>query len=183
MMPIGFTLFDTAIGTCGIAWSDKGVTALQLPEGDTARTRARLVRRRPGAVESAPSPSAAKAIAGATALLAGEARDLTGIPVDLDGVAEFDERVYTAARKIPPGRTLTYGAIAEELGDRLLAREVGAALGRNPVPLIIPCHRVLAAGNRPGGFSAPGGTATKLRLLRIEGAWPEEEPGLFDRAG
>jgi methylated-DNA-[protein]-cysteine S-methyltransferase len=103
-------------------------------------------------------------------LLAGESRDLTDIPLDFDDrVPEFHRRVYDVARTIKPGMTLTYGAIAARLGEPDAARAIGQALGRNPIPIIVPCHRVLAA-NGTGGFSAPGGTATKLRLLAIEGA-------------
>ena len=121
-----------------------------------------------------------RAIDGITALLRGEARDLTGVAIDNEGVPEFNARVYAIARTIPPGETLTYGEIAERLGDRTLAREVGTALGQNPCPLVMPCHRVLAAGGKTGGFSASGGVVTKLRLLSIEGAQPGG-PTLFDR--
>ena len=114
-----------------------------------------------------------------TALLRGEARDLTGVTIDNAGVPEFNTRVYAIARNIPPGATMTYGEIAERLGDKTLAREVGTALGQNPCPIIIPCHRVLAAGGKTGGFSASGGVVTKLRLLTIEGAQPGG-PTLFD---
>ena len=106
------------------------------------------------------------------ALLAGEPRDLTGITIDDDRIPEFNRRVYAIARTIPPGATMTYGEIAERLGDKSLAREVGRAMGENPTPIIMPCHRVLAAGGKRGGFSASGGVVTKLRLLTIEGAQP-----------
>lgn len=112
-------------------------------------------------------------------LLGGEARDLRYVEIDIHGVPEFNRRVYAIARTIPFGATLSYGEIAERLGDRMLAREVGQALGQNPMPIIIPCHRVLAAGGKIGGFSAPGGADTKLRLLAIEGAQPGG-PTLFD---
>ena len=113
-------------------------------------------------------------------LAEGEPRDLTHVTIDTDGVADFNRRVYAIARTIPPGATLSYGEIAERLGDRNLARDVGQALGQNPIPIIVPCHRVLAAGGKVGGFSAPGGIVTKLRLLTIEGAQPNG-PTLFDR--
>jgi methylated-DNA-[protein]-cysteine S-methyltransferase len=100
--------------------------------------------------------------------------------IDNEGVPEFNVRVYAIARTIPPGKTLTYGEIAERLGEKLLAREVGQALGQNPCPIIMPCHRVLAAGGKTGGFSASGGVVTKLRLLTLEGAQPNG-PTLFDR--
>jgi methylated-DNA-[protein]-cysteine S-methyltransferase len=112
-------------------------------------------------------------------LLRGELKDLSHVRIDLERVPEFNRRVYDVARTIGPGKTLSYGEIAERLGDRLLARDVGQALGQNPIPIIVPCHRVLAAGGKMGGFSAPGGAATKLRLLSIEGAQPGG-PTLFD---
>jgi len=114
------------------------------------------------------------------ALLRGEASDLSAVALDLSGVEPFARRVYEVARTIAAGGTLTYGEIAARLGDRALARDVGQALGQNPFPLIVPCHRVLAAGGKAGGFSANGGVATKLRLLSIEGARLTDEPTLFD---
>jgi methylated-DNA-[protein]-cysteine S-methyltransferase len=180
MSDLGFHLFPTAIGECGIVWSGRGVAGVQLPEKTERLTRVRVARRFPGACEAAPPSEIASAIADIVALLAGERRDLSSIAVDVDYVAEFDRRVYAVARSIAPGRTLSYGEIAEQLGDRKLAREVADALSRNPVPLIVPCHRVLAAGGKMGGFSAPGGVRTKLRLLSIEGA-RYGEPTLFER--
>lgn len=169
MTTLGFALFDTALGRCGIAWSERGILAVQLPEASDARTRARLLRRCAGACAAVPPAHVQQAIDGIAALLDGVAIDLTGAMLDMTCVAEFERRVYEVARAIPPGATLTYGEIAARLGDRLLARDVGQALGRNPFPLIVPCHRVLAAGGKPGGFSANGGVNTKLRLLAIEG--------------
>jgi methylated-DNA-[protein]-cysteine S-methyltransferase len=169
-------IFEAAIGTCAIVWTARGVAGLQLPETTELATRARLQRRFPDAEESVPPPSVQRAIEAIVALLRGEARDLRDIPLDLDGVPEFNRRVYEIARAIPPGKTMTYG----ELGDRLLARAVGQALGHNPVPLIVPCHRVVAASGKSGGFSAGGGVVTKLRLLTMEGAQPTG-PTLFDR--
>ncbi len=166
----GFTIFDTAIGSCGIAWSDTGIAALQLPEATVAATRARLRRTCPAAAESTPPPAVAAAIATVSALLRGEPADLSDVALDLSGVPDFDRRVYGAARTIPAGQTLTYGAVATRLGDPGAARAVGRALGRNPVAIIIPCHRVVAAGGAMGGFSAGGGVATKRRILAIEGA-------------
>ena len=113
------------------------------------------------------------------ALLAGEPSDLSAAPLDLDGVPAFHRRVYDLARRIPPGETLTYGEIAGRLGDPSQARAVGQALGANPIPILVPCHRVFAANGRMGGFSAPGGVSTKLRLLEIEGARANAIPSLF----
>jgi methylated-DNA-[protein]-cysteine S-methyltransferase len=180
MPELEFALFETAIGSCAIVWSARGVAGVQLAETSAAATRARVLRRHPSAQEAPPPPATQQAIDGITALLRGEARDLTGVTIDNAGVPEFNVRVYAIARTIPPGQTMTYGEIAERLGDKLLAREVGQALGQNPCPLVMPCHRVLAAGGKTGGFSASGGVVTKLRLLTIEGAQPGG-PTLFDR--
>jgi methylated-DNA-[protein]-cysteine S-methyltransferase len=166
----GFSVFPTRIGTCGIAWSDCGIVSVQLPERDEDATRARLSRRCPGAREIAAPPEVQRAIDAIVSLLEGESSDLSFITLDLEGVPDFHRRVYEVARTIPPGATLSYGAIAIRLGDPGSARAVGQALGRNPFVLVVPCHRVLAAGGKTGGFSANGGTATKLTLLAIEGA-------------
>jgi methylated-DNA-[protein]-cysteine S-methyltransferase len=174
-----FSLFDTSIGRCGIVWTERGIAAVQFPEANEDKTRQRLLRRFPDAREAEPKPDTQHAIDGIVALLRGEPHDLTDIRIDDAEIPEFNRRVYAIARAIPPGSTMTYGEIAERLGDRLLAREVGQALGENPTPIIMPCHRVLAAGGKTGGFSAVGGVTTKLRLLTIEGAQPGG-PTLFD---
>ena len=176
----GSTLFDTAIGRCGIAWSERGVTAVQLPEANHAATRARLDRRAPAGPEATPPAPVQAACDGIVALTGGAPADLSSIVLDMDRVSPFQRRVYEVARAIAPGATLTYGEIAQRLGDAGAARLVGQALGRNPFAIIVPCHRVLAAGGKLGGFSAGGGVATKLRLLTIEGAMHKEGPGLFD---
>src|SRR5215470_5322239 len=172
-----FAIFDTPIGRCGIAWGARGICGVQLPEASEARTRARFMRRYPDAREALPPPQVRQAIA---ALLAGQPADLSAVALDMDGVPDFDRRVYEAARSIAAGSTLSYGELAARLGERGLARDVGQALGRNPFPIIVPCHRVLAAGGRSGGFSANGGVATKLRLLTIERARTSDAPTLFD---
>jgi methylated-DNA-[protein]-cysteine S-methyltransferase len=166
----GFSLFPTPIGTCGIAWSDRGIVSVQLPEHDEAATRARLARRCAGAAEAAAPPEIRRAIDAIVSLLQGASSDLSFIALDMEGVPGFHRRVYEVARTIPPGATLSYGDIATRLGDPGSARAVGQALGRNPFVIVVPCHRVVAAGGRTGGFSAKGGTATKLTLLAIEGA-------------
>lgn len=174
----GIAHFPTAIGSCGLAWTTRGISALQLPAATEAATRG-LLRRLVGDVaESAPPPTVAAAIARIQALLQGARDDLADIALDLDGVEPFAQTVYDVTRRIPPGATLTYGAVAARIGEPGAARAVGAALGRNPVAIIIPCHRVLAAGGADGGFSAPGGAATKRRLLEIEGAITPQ-PDLF----
>jgi methylated-DNA-[protein]-cysteine S-methyltransferase len=176
-----FCLFDTTIGRCAIAWTVRGIVGVLLPERDDGAMRARLLRRHRGARESAPSKDVERAIASIVALVAGESRDLRDVVLDFAGVPEFNRRVYAVARTIKPGTTLTYGAIAARLGEPD-ARGVGEALGQNPCPIIVPCHRVVAAGGKTGGFSAPGGAATKRRLLAIEGA-TADAPTLFDRHG
>jgi methylated-DNA-[protein]-cysteine S-methyltransferase len=166
-----FSLFETAIGTGGIAWGDRGVTGVQIPEPEPARVRARLRRRFPDAPESAPPPEIRDAVERISAVLRGESGDdLSTIQLDLDRVPSFARRVYEVLRTVPPGETLTYGQIASRLGEPRMAREVGQALARNPYPIVVPCHRVLAAAGQLGGFSASGGVATKQRLLSIERA-------------
>ena len=170
MMASGFALFDTAIGRCGVAWSERGVAGVQLPEAGEPETRARMLQRFPTAGEEVPPPEVRRLIDGIVALLRGEASDLSTIVLDMDQVPAFHRRVYEAARAIPPGMTLSYGDIATRVGAPGAARAVGQALGRNPFPIVVPCHRVLAAGGKIGGFSAQGGVATKRRMLAIEGA-------------
>jgi methylated-DNA-[protein]-cysteine S-methyltransferase len=166
----GLTLFDTPIGRCGLAWGPRGLLAVQLPEGGDDALRARLLRRCPDAAPADPPPEAAAAVAAIVGLLSGARDDLQALRLDMAGIPGFDRRVYAAARAIPPGHTLTYGALAARVGDPGAARAVGQALGRNPFAPVVPCHRVLAAGRALGGFSAIGGTATKRRMLEIEGA-------------
>jgi methylated-DNA-[protein]-cysteine S-methyltransferase len=181
MNDVAFALFETAIGPCGIVWTARGVRGVLLPEATPRATRARLATRFCDAREMEPPPAVRAAIDGIVALLAGERRDLGDVVLDLEGITAFASDVYAIARSIPAGATLTYGEIATRLGDVRRAREVGQALGNNPFPLIVPCHRVVAAGGKDGGFSAPGGVATKLRLLGIEGA-AAAPPTLFDIA-
>jgi methylated-DNA-[protein]-cysteine S-methyltransferase len=169
MTATGVKLFDTPIGRCGLAWRAQGIVGVQLPE-PAGVERARLLRRFPDALESRPPPNVVDAIAKVVLHLAGESPDLDSIELDMTGVPEFDRRVYEITRAIPRGRTRSYGEVAAALGDPGAARAVGQSLGRNPVPIIVPCHRVLAAAGRPGGFSAHGGVVTKLRLLALEGA-------------
>jgi methylated-DNA-[protein]-cysteine S-methyltransferase len=176
----GFSLFDTAIGRCGIAWSERGVAAVQLPEGSDREIRARVLRRFPGAREAPPPPGVQGAMEKIAALLRGEPSALQAVALDMEGVPPFHRRVYEIARTIPPGATLSYGDVAARLDAPGAARAVGQALGRNPFALVVPCHRVLAARGKAGGFSARGGVATKLRLLALEGARPADQPALFE---
>lgn len=183
MTEYGFTLFDTAIGRCGIAWGGRGVVGVQLPEASARETRARLVERFPEARESLPPPEIEHARQAIAALLRGEPGDLSAIALDMAGVPPFHRRVFEAARAIPPGSTLSYGDIAERIGAAGAARAVGQALGRNPFAIVVPCHRVLAAGGKLGGFSANGGIATKLRLLALESGRANGTPALFEGDG
>ncbi len=178
-MRFEYTLFDTAIGLCGVIWTEEGIAGIQLPEESQARTRAQIEQRFPKASFLAPPEELGPAIADIQAVINGEARDLSRIRLDWRRVAEFDRRVYEVALGIPFGSTLTYGEIAARIGDAGAARAVGQALGRNPFAVIVPCHRVLAAGTKLGGFSASGGTATKARLLAAEGVLGGEQPSLF----
>ena len=175
----GFALFDTAVGRCGIAWGERGVCCVRLPEVRATEMRAHLARRFPEATESAPPPVVQRAIDRIITLLRGEATDLTQIPLDMAALPPFQRRVYELARSIPSGATLSYGELATRLGSPGSARAVGQALGKNPFAIVVPCHRVLAAGGKIGGFSASGGVDTKARMLRIEQA----QRSLFDGDG
>jgi len=180
-MTKSFAVFDTAIGPCAIAWGARGIIGVQLPEGSEQKTRARIIRRFPEASEIPPTPEVQRAIDGIAALLDGKATDLSAIALDTNALPAFNRRVYEIARTIPPGATISYGEIAARLKELpQVARDVGQALGQNPFPIIVPCHRVVAANGKPGGFSASGGVTTKLRLLTIERAKTSDTPGLFD---
>jgi methylated-DNA-[protein]-cysteine S-methyltransferase len=178
----GFTLFETGIGCCGIAWGEHGVVGVQLPEARVAQTRARVRQRFPGAREEQPPPDVQRALDGIVALLRGEASDLSAVSLDMQGVPAFHRRVYEVARSIAPGSTLSYGDVASRLGEPGAARAVGQALGRNPFAIVVPCHRVLAAGGKVGGFTANGGTTTKLRLLSLESALAQRAPAVAESA-
>lgn len=175
-----FAIFDTAIGPCGIVWGERGISGVQLPMGSEDKTRKRIQQRNGDLPEAEPTAEVLHAIDAIKELLMGKPNDLSGVVLDLDGVPEFNRGVYDIARTIPPGKTMTYGDIAKKLGGVELSRDVGQALGHNPCPIVVPCHRVLAAGNKPGGFSANGGVVTKLKMLQIEGAFVNHTPSLFD---
>jgi methylated-DNA-[protein]-cysteine S-methyltransferase len=177
----GICVFDTAIGSCAIAWSQIGqVVGVQLPESGEEATRARMRSRFPGVLETRPLPAIESLVQRIRALLEGQPDPLLDVPLDMTDVPAFNRRVYEITRAIPPGHTLTYGEVAARLGEPGSARAVGQALGSNPFAPVVPCHRVLAAGTASGGFSAAGGVATKLRMLQIENAQLGSEPGLFD---
>jgi methylated-DNA-[protein]-cysteine S-methyltransferase len=178
----GFTLFNTAIGHCAIAWGERGIVAVQLPQASEGATRARIRKRCPAAREAPPPSEVQRAIDGIIALLRGEAIDLTAVTLDMAKVPAFERRIYEILRTIPVGETLTYGEMAARLGEGD-ARDVGQAMGRNPFPIIVPCHRVVAAGGKTGGFSAPGGVNTKLRMLAIESVHTKGTLFDLDRVG
>jgi methylated-DNA-[protein]-cysteine S-methyltransferase len=166
---VGYCLFDTAIGPCGIAWTGRGLTHIQLPEADRGATERRLRRGLADPVCTQPPPEVGRAIDSIGRYLAGERIDFGPLALDLTGVGAFHRKVYDAARRIGWGETATYGELARRVGVPGAARAVGQALGRNPLPIVVPCHRILASGGRIGGFSAFGGAATKERLLALEG--------------
>ncbi|MEO5669619.1 MAG: methylated-DNA--[protein]-cysteine S-methyltransferase [Ramlibacter sp.] len=177
---LGFSLFETAIGHCGIAWGERGLVGVQLPRADEYATRATMRRRFAGAAGESPPPHVRAIVDRIRALLDGQQDPLLDVALDMADVPEFNRRVYEVARAIPPGRTLTYGEVAARMGEPGAARAVGQALGHNPFAPVVPCHRVLAAHSGAGGFSAEGGVATKLRMLQIEKAQLGAERGLFD---
>jgi len=164
-----FTLFDTAIGACGMAWTTQGILGVHLPEADAKATRKQLQLRFPQAIEDKPGADIRKVIKGIVALLQGKSIDLSSASLDMSAVPAFHQRVYAVARQLPAGSTLSYGELAARVGSPGAARAVGQAMGRNPFPILVPCHRVLAAGGKLGGFSANGGVHTKQRMLQIEG--------------
>jgi methylated-DNA-[protein]-cysteine S-methyltransferase len=176
---LGFCLFDTRIGPCGIAWTADALAAVQLPEADADGTRRRLLRYTGEVPESEAPGFVRAAIARVQRLLEGAHDDLCDLPLAWDAVPPFHRKVYEVTRAIAPGEVLTYGEVARRVGEPGASRAVGQALGRNPFAPVVPCHRVLAAGGRPGGFSAEGGANTKLRMLEIEGARFDGEAGLF----
>jgi methylated-DNA-[protein]-cysteine S-methyltransferase len=164
-----FCLFDTAIGACGVAWSERGLTRLHLPEADSAATEERLRTASGSSGPDRPPPAIAQVIAAIQLYLTGQRVDFSSLALDLMDVGPFHRRVYEAARAVGWGQTASYGELARRAGSPRAARAVGQALSRNPIAIIIPCHRILASGSRVGGFSAFGGACAKERLLSLEG--------------
>jgi methylated-DNA-[protein]-cysteine S-methyltransferase len=165
-----YRIFETASGFCGIAWNAVGITRFQLPAPTAQATERSVLRRMPDAEHATPPPEVADVIAAAQRYFAGEKIDFSDVQVDLGEQDELSRRIYAATRRLGWGETTTYGTVAKELGaGPEVARDVGQAMARNPVPLIVPCHRVLAAGGKVGGFSAPGGSHAKVRMLELEG--------------
>jgi methylated-DNA-[protein]-cysteine S-methyltransferase len=165
-----YLIFEAAGHFCGIAWNDTGITRFQLPASSAEATERSLLRRLPGAELGAPTQDALEATAAAKRYFEGQAVDFSDVRLDLDGQSDFFKQIYAVARGVRWGQTITYGDLARELGfGPEAARDVGQAMAKNPVPLIIPCHRVLATGGKIGGFSAPGGATAKIRMLALEG--------------
>jgi methylated-DNA-[protein]-cysteine S-methyltransferase len=180
MTGLGYTIFDTGIGRCAIAWGPLGVIGVQLPEAREIDTRRRLFQLYPDARELRPPLNAEIAIEGIVALLRGGDSDLSDVTLDMTGIPAFNQRVYAYARQIPRGETRTYTEIASGLRASGAVYSVAQAIGRNPFMMIVPCHRVLEAGNYTDKISPNGGAISKRRLLSIEGAHPTTSKTLFD---
>jgi methylated-DNA-[protein]-cysteine S-methyltransferase len=180
---IGFAIFDTALGPCGIAWQGDAIVGTALPAADRGSLLRQLERRFPQAQERDPPGSVRSVTAMVARLLDGDAPDFPQVKLALGEASPFERQVYAETQAIPCGETRTYGELAAAVGTPGAARAVGRALGRNPIPIIIPCHRIVAANGRSGGFSAPGGVSTKMRLLQIERARRGHQPTLFDDPG
>jgi methylated-DNA-[protein]-cysteine S-methyltransferase len=175
-----FFLFDTLLGRCALVWRGDAIVGASLPERDDAAMRCSLARRFPGTTQADPPPFVQAAADRVADHFAGSGQDFSDLPLEFEEASDFERAVYAAALAIPCGETRTYGDLARAVGQPQAAQAVGVALGRNPVPILVPCHRILAGGGRAGGFSAPGGVATKLRVLDIERAkLPGEGATLF----
>ena len=180
MAGCGYTIFDTAVGRCGIAWGDSGIVGVQLPEEREIETRRRMLRQYPDARELAPPPNVEMAIEGIATLLRGEGANLSEVALDMNGIHAFNARVYAFARTIPRGETRSYGEVATSLRASGAAHSVAQAISRNPFTIVVPCHRVLEAGGYADRISPHGGTISKRRLLSIEGANMTFSKTLFD---
>ena len=176
----GYSIFDTGIGRCGIAWGAAGIIGVQLPEVREIDTRRRLYQLYPDARELRPPQNVQAAIDGIGAVLRGGEADLADIALDMTGIPAFSQRVYAYARAIPRGETRTYAEIASALRASGAVYSVSQAIGRNPFMIIVPCHRVLEAGNYADKISPHGGAISKRRLLSIEGTSPTASKTLFD---
>jgi methylated-DNA-[protein]-cysteine S-methyltransferase len=179
-----YHLFKTSLGTCGLAWSEAGLARVQLPEKHDATTEARFTKTDAEKWQSKLPESVANAVRLLTLYARGEAVDFSELVLDFGDMGSFERAVYSALRGVPRGETVTYGVLADLAGSPGAAQAVGTAMARNPWPVVVPCHRVLAAGNKPGGFSAPGGLKTKEKLLAMEGVYLDGGapmlPGLFE---
>ncbi|MEO6574252.1 MAG: MGMT family protein, partial [Polyangiaceae bacterium] len=168
-MNVNYTLFQTAIGTMGLAWTDAGISSIQLPEETPKKTEAKLRAKAPLAKPAAPPPAIAKAAKAIAAHVKGDIQKFAGMKLDDSGLPPFHRKVYAALRLVPSGETVSYGQLAKLAGSPNAMRAVGQAMAKNPWPVVVACHRVLAAGKKPGGFSAFGGEGTKAKLLATEG--------------
>ncbi|GJL95334.1 MAG: methylated-DNA--protein-cysteine methyltransferase [Hyphococcus sp.] len=183
MKTFAYHLFETALGRCAMAWGESGVLSVSFPEKDDATTVDRLARRpkylgyEGDEEEASPPQGIVRLVKDITALFEGARPNFADARLDMEGIAAFDRELYALTLAIPAGELKTYGDLAKALGDVSLSRRVGQSLGRNPFPIIVPCHRVVGADGAMTGFSAPGGAEVKRRLLKIEGAI---EPDLFD---
>jgi methylated-DNA-[protein]-cysteine S-methyltransferase len=178
----GYTIFDSTIGRCGIAWGVSGIVAVQLPEAREIETRRRMLRQYPDARELRPSLNAEIAIEGIAALLRSQPSDFSDVTLDMRGMPPFNRRVYEVARTIPRGETVTLAGFARQLGASGATHAVGQAIGRNPFAILVPCHRVLATDGEAEAdrFSINSGTISQRRLLSLEGALAKSGPTLFD---
>ncbi len=176
----GYTIFDTAVGRCGIVFSDAGIVGVQLPEARELDTRRRIFRVYPEAREQRAPANAEVAIEGITALLRGQAYDLSDVTLDTSGIPGFSQRVYQFARGIPRGETRTYNEVAAALRASGAVHSVAQAIAKNPFMIIVPCHRVLEAGHYADRISPFGGSVSKRRLLSIEHTCAGAGTTLFD---
>ncbi|MBY8917403.1 methylated-DNA--[protein]-cysteine S-methyltransferase [Nitratireductor sp. L1-7-SE] len=170
MTSSAYHVFETAFGFCGAGWSEAGLARFILPTPEAEPVERLLKQRLPVSRAAQPAGAMADLVAAAQRYFDGSQESFSSVPLDLSGVSPFHHALYTAMRRLAYGETTTYGALCESVGFPKATRETGAAMGQNPVPLIIPCHRVLAAGGRIGGFSAHGGITTKQKMLALENA-------------
>lgn len=167
-----YSIFNTAAGHCVIAWSQDAVCRFQLPVGTPAEAERFLLRRVQSAPGAEPSAFIRPVMDKVKAYFAGDHVEFADTVLDIESKNDFFSKVYSKVQQLPWGQVTTYGALAKELGaGPEAARDVGQAMAGNPVPLLIPCHRVLAAGGKLGGFSAPGGVNVKKRMLELEGVF------------
>jgi methylated-DNA-[protein]-cysteine S-methyltransferase len=176
----GYTIFDTTVGRCGIAWGHTGILGVHLAEAREIETRRRMLRQYPDAKELRPPPEVEIAIEGIIGLLRGHACDFSDVSLDMRGVTPFNRRVYEFVRAIPRGETRTFAEVAKRLGASGASHAVGQAIARNPFAILVPCHRVLPAAGQTDGICANGGVISKRRLLSLEGALAGSGPTLFD---
>ena len=169
-MPLHFHVFQTAHGFAAIGWNGAAITSFRLPAPTAIEAERALIRRHPYAMPAEPPETTRTVIDAATRYFAGERIDFAAVPIDLGAQEPFFGQVYAHVRALAYGQSTTYGAVARALGaEPQAAQAVGQAMANNPIPLIVPCHRVTAAGGKVGGFSAPGGSLSKARMLELEG--------------